>query len=66
MDRKLTVGQYLPLLVVTFVPVPEDNSSAIMYTSRIFITMKGIHVKLNIVDHPYSSVATTLVLALSP
>jgi hypothetical protein len=28
--------------------------------------MKGIHIKLNIVDHPYSFVATTLVFTLSP
>jgi hypothetical protein len=66
MDGKLTVGRDLPLLVITFVPVPEDNSSAITHTSRIFIAMKGIHVKLNIVDHPYSFVATTLVFTLSP
>lgn len=58
-----SVGQDLPLLVITTVPLPEDNSSAIMYT---FIAVKGIHVKLNIVDHPYSSEATTDVPALRP
>lgn len=61
-----SVGQDLPTLVITFVPIPEDYSSAIMHTSRILVTMISIHIKMNIIDHPYSSVAITQVPALSP
>lgn len=54
-----SVGHDLPALVITFVPVPEDYCGAIMDTSRMLITMKSIHIKMNIIDHPYSSVPIT-------
>lgn len=66
MDRKVTIRCDLPVLVITIVPLPEDYSSAIMHTSRTLITMVSIYIKMNIVDHPDSSMAITQVPALGP
>ena len=56
----------LPSLVVSFVPLPNNNGSAIVNTAMVFVTMTGIEIEAYVVNHPHCSITIAQVLALGP
>lgn len=65
-ETHLSVWGDLPSLVISLFPLPENNSGAIMDATMLLLTIKSIPIQANIIDHPYSSVTVTQVLALGP
>lgn len=64
--QRLTVWNDLPALIIALLPLPEDNFSAIMDPTMVFIPIKSIHIQADVINHPYCTISIAQVLALSP
>ncbi|GER40466.1 ribosomal RNA small subunit methyltransferase A [Striga asiatica] len=59
-------GNNLPALIISLIPLPKDNISAITNSSMIFVSIASINVEATVANHPYCSVTVSQVLAFSP
>jgi hypothetical protein len=56
----------LPPLVVALAPLPEHDVGAIVDPTVVLVTMEGIKVEVDVVNHPNASESFPNIPALSP
>lgn len=65
-ELPLTVGDYLPSLVLALEPLPEDDGGSITDAAVVFVAVEGVEVQADVVDHPNAPEALPRVVALRP
>lgn len=64
--KKITVWFDLPALVVALAPLPEHDVGPVMDPTVVLVTMEGIEVEVDVVNHPNASESFADIPALGP
>lgn len=64
--QKITEWFDLPALVVTLTPLPEHDVGAVVDPTVFLVTMEGVEVEVDVVNHPDASESFPNIPALGP